>query len=71
MIAVIVSSRNHCYYCLVAHGAAVRDYSNDPVLGELMVMNYKAATLTKRHRSMLDLMIKISGILPMSPAFTI
>ena len=24
MIAVVVSSINHCYYCLTAHGAAVR-----------------------------------------------
>ena len=36
MIAVAVSSANRCYYCLVAHGAAVRALSGDPVLGELM-----------------------------------
>ena len=30
MIAVAVSSQNRCYYCLVAHGAAVRQYSGDP-----------------------------------------
>src|SRR4051794_41407780 len=35
MIAVAVSSVNRCYYCLVAHGAAVRALSDDPVLGEL------------------------------------
>src|SRR5262249_56200850 len=45
MIAVAVSSHNRCYYCLVAHGAAVRQLSADPVLGELMVMNYRAARL--------------------------
>src|SRR6185437_15258416 len=27
MIAVAVSSQNRCYYCLAAHGAAVRRYS--------------------------------------------
>ncbi len=27
MIAVAVSSQNRCYYCLTAHGAAVRQYS--------------------------------------------
>ena len=43
MIAVAVSSVNRCYYCLVAHGAAVRAMSGDPALGELMVMNYRAA----------------------------
>ena len=43
MIAVAVSSTNHCFYCQVAHGASVREYSGDPALGELMVMNYRAA----------------------------
>ena len=43
MIAVAVSSQNRCYYCLTAHGAAVRQYSRDPLLGEHMVMNYRAA----------------------------
>ena len=47
MIAVAVSSHNRCYYCLVAHGAAVRALSGDPVLGELMVMNYRAARLSE------------------------
>ena len=27
MVAVVVSSVNRCYYCLVAHGAAVRELS--------------------------------------------
>ncbi|MET0604948.1 MAG: peroxidase-related enzyme, partial [Beijerinckiaceae bacterium] len=52
MIAVAVSSANRCYYCLVAHGAAVRALSGDPALGELMVMNYRAARLSKRQRAM-------------------
>jgi AhpD family alkylhydroperoxidase len=34
MVAVVVSSANRCYYCLVAHGAAVRVLSGDPELGE-------------------------------------
>jgi uncharacterized peroxidase-related enzyme len=54
MIAVVVSSANHCYYCLTAHGAAVRQLSGDPELGELLVMNYRAAPLSRRHRAMLD-----------------
>jgi len=61
IIAVAVSSRNRCYYCLVAHGAAVRQLSGDPVLGELMVMNYRAAKLTRRHRAMLDFAEKLSA----------
>lgn len=61
MIAVAVSAQNRCYYCLVAHGAAVRQLSGDPALGELMVMNYRAARLSKRHRAMLDFAVKLTA----------
>ncbi|MGE0845645.1 MAG: peroxidase-related enzyme [Flavobacteriaceae bacterium] len=53
MIAVCVSSANHCFYCLTAHGAAVRQLSGDPALGEMMVMNWRAADLSPRHHAML------------------
>jgi uncharacterized peroxidase-related enzyme len=61
MIAVAVSSLNRCYYCLVAHGAAVRALSDDPVLGELMAMNYRAARLDGRQRAMLDFAVKLTA----------
>jgi uncharacterized peroxidase-related enzyme len=61
MIAVAVSSHNRCYYCLVAHGAAVRTLSSDPALGELMAMNYRAARLSKRHRAMLDFAVRLTA----------
>jgi uncharacterized peroxidase-related enzyme len=61
MIAVAVSSVNRCYYCLVAHGAAVRQLSGDPPLGELMVMNFRAARLNKRERAMLDFAVKLTA----------
>ncbi len=54
MIAVVVSSINKCFYCLVAHGAAVRQLSGDPQLGEMLVMNYRVAPLDDRQRAMLD-----------------
>ncbi|MEM1235804.1 MAG: peroxidase-related enzyme [Pseudomonadota bacterium] len=54
MIAVVVSSLNRCVYCLTAHGQAVRELSGDPVLGEHLVMNYRAAALTPKQRAMLD-----------------
>jgi uncharacterized peroxidase-related enzyme len=60
MIAVAVSSVNRCYYCLTAHGAAVRQLSQDPVLGELMAMNHRAADLPPRHRAMLDFAVKLT-----------
>ena len=61
MIAVAVSAHNRCYYCLVAHGAAVRQLSGDPPLGELMVMNYRAARLSARERAMLDFAVKLTA----------
>jgi uncharacterized peroxidase-related enzyme len=61
MIAVAVSSQNRCYYCLVAHGAAVRQLSGDPVLGELMAMNFRAARLSPRERAMLEFAVKLTA----------
>ena len=60
MIAVVVSSVNHCYYCLVAHGAAVRSLSGDPHLGELLKVNYRTANLDERQRAMLDYAWKLT-----------
>jgi uncharacterized peroxidase-related enzyme len=60
MIAVVVSAANRCYYCQVAHGQAVRELSGDPALGELLVMNYRAAKLPRRQRAMLDFAHKLT-----------
>ena len=60
MIAVVVSSANRCYDCLVAHGQAVRQLSGDPALGELLVMNYRTAKLPRRQRAMLDFAHKLT-----------
>ena len=61
MIAVAVSSQNRCYYCLTAHGAAVRQYSGNPLLGEQIVMNYRVARISKRQRAMLDFAVKLTA----------
>jgi uncharacterized peroxidase-related enzyme len=60
MIAVVVSSANRCYYCLVAHGAAVRTLSGDPQLGEMLALNYRVAPLEPRMRAMLDFAWKLT-----------
>jgi uncharacterized peroxidase-related enzyme len=60
MIAVVVSCANRCYYCLVAHGQAVRKLSGDPELGEMLVMNYRVAKLDARRRAMLDFAWKLT-----------
>ena len=60
MIAVVVSSINKCYYCLTAHGAAVRKLSGDPMLGEQLVMNWRAAHLEDRQSTMLSFAEKMT-----------
>ncbi|MCH2165789.1 MAG: peroxidase-related enzyme [Marinovum sp.] len=60
MIAVVVSSINRCFYCQVAHGAAVRALSGDPLLGERMVMNWRSADLDARQHAMLDFSEKVT-----------
>jgi uncharacterized peroxidase-related enzyme len=60
MIAVVVSCANHCFYCLAAHSSAVRQHSGDPILGDLLVANYRAADLSPRHRTMLDFAWKLT-----------
>ncbi len=60
MIAVAVSSVNHCHYCLTSHGAAVRQRAKDPEMGELMVQNYRAADLPPRQKAMLDFSVRLT-----------
>jgi uncharacterized peroxidase-related enzyme len=60
MIAVAVSSVNKCFYCLVAHGAAVRAMSGDPAFSEALVMNYRVADLDARQRAMLDFSVMMT-----------
>jgi len=60
MIAVVVSSVNKCFYCLTAHGAAVRHLSGDPKLGEMLVMNYRVADLDPKQKAMLDFAVLLT-----------
>lgn len=60
MIAVAVSAINHCHYCLTAHGAVVRYRAKDPMLGDMVEHNYRAAPLSSRQRAMLDFAVKLT-----------
>lgn len=64
MIAVVVSAINRCYYCLVAHGAAVRQLSGDPILGEQLVMNWHVADLPQRQVAMLAFATQLTESCP-------
>ncbi len=60
MIAVVVSSLNHCHYCLVAHGAALRQLTGDAKLADTIAANYRHAELTSRQMAMLDFAVKVT-----------
>ncbi|WP_372425744.1 peroxidase-related enzyme [Salinarimonas chemoclinalis] len=60
MIAVVVSAANRCFYCVTAHGAAVRQLSGDPVLGDTLGVNWRAARLAPRHVAMLAFAEKVA-----------
>lgn len=60
MIAVVVSMANHCLYCLVAHGAALREALGDPVLADRITLDHRRAGLDERRRSILDYAVKVT-----------
>lgn len=60
MIAVVVSSVNKCVYCLVAHGAALRQLSGDPIWSEVIAMNYRSAKLDPRRRAICDFAVLLT-----------
>lgn len=60
MIVVTVSGANDCYYCIVAHGALLRIYGDDPLLADQLAANHRAADLSERHRAMLDVAVTLT-----------
>lgn len=42
------------------HGASVRNLAGDPVLGELVAINYRSARVSRRQRAMLDFASKLT-----------
>jgi len=60
MISVAVSMANGCLYCLVAHGAALREASEDKVEADRITLDYRRADLTGRERAMLDYAVKVT-----------
>lgn len=54
MIAVAVSMANGCLYCLVAHGAALRQALGDPIQADRITLDYKRAGLDAKMEAVLD-----------------
>jgi len=60
MIIVAVSGANDCLYCVVAHGALLRIYTQDPHLAEQLATNHRTANVSEAHRAMCDLAVKLT-----------
>lgn len=60
MVAVAVSMANGCLYCLVAHGAALRQELGDAVQADRITLDYRRAGLDQRRRAVLDYAIKVT-----------
>jgi uncharacterized peroxidase-related enzyme len=60
MVIVAVSGANDCLYCVVAHGALLRLYSEDPQLAEQLATNHRTADIGERHRAMCDLAVELT-----------
>lgn len=60
MIAVVVSAESDCPYCEVAHSAALRLRTKDPVLVERLAVNYRHVDLDPSDRTMLDFAVKLT-----------
>ncbi len=59
-IVVAVSSENRCQYCMVAHGAALRVLSKDPILAEQIGNNWRTADVPLRMRAMLEFASRVN-----------
>jgi len=60
LVVVAVSGANDCLYCVVAHGALLRIYADDPHLAEQVATNHRTADINDAHRAMLDFAVKLT-----------
>lgn len=60
MLVVTTSGVNDCLYCVVAHGALTRIYSERPKLADQLATNPRSADLSERHEAMVELAVKLT-----------
>jgi uncharacterized peroxidase-related enzyme len=60
LIAVVVSAEVHCECCVVTHQAQLREVVGDPVLVDLVALNYHRANLSQTEQALLDFAVKIT-----------
>lgn len=61
MLVVTTSGVNDCLYCVVAHGALTRIYTERPELADQLATNPHSADLRGRHRAMVDFAVKLTA----------
>lgn len=61
MIAVVVSYTNRCLYCLVAHGATLRELLGDPVQADRITFDFRKADLDPRQRAICEYAVKLTA----------
>jgi len=66
MIVVATSTINNCNYCLASHGALLRIYSKNPLLGDQVAVNHQHADITDRQKRMLDFAVLVAKGQPIS-----
>lgn len=54
LIAVVVSGLNRCTYCAISHGAALRQFTGDPVTADLVAVNWRQADLPPREAAIAE-----------------
>ncbi|MFN5447349.1 MAG: peroxidase-related enzyme [bacterium] len=59
MIVTATSAKNHCLYCVVAHGALLRIYAKNPLVADQVAVNHLKADISPRQSAMLDFAIKV------------
>lgn len=59
MIVTATSARNHCLYCVVAHGALLRIYARNALVADQVAVNHLKADITPRQSAMLDFALKV------------
>lgn len=60
LVIVAVSGANDCLYCVVAHGALLRIYAEDPHLAEQVATNYRTADIDDRHRALCEFAVQLT-----------
>lgn len=60
MIVVVTSAANRCLYCVVAHGAILRIRAKDPMLADILAVDWRKAPLAARQRAMLAFAEKLA-----------